>query len=223
MPSQMLSPKRKAIVDSSRTMFIWVAAMSAIIGVCLVISIFLIQQIMFKSKVVQKMTETSSTLSHNNKVASELTTNVVVLETNAALNTTKANPDEKALQVVLDSLPDNRNALALGASLQQSLLTGVEGLTIDSLSVDNSNTSTSLTPSDKTIPIQLQVSAKNVNTIKDMLTRMERSIRIIDIDNFILEHGDSSYQATIMAHAYYEPAKQVELKEVVVPVGDKKR
>lgn len=223
MPSQIVSPKRKAIADSSRTMFIWVAAMSVIVGMCIVVAIFLTQQIMFKLKVVGAMTDTVSNLDYNNKVAKDLTENVIVLQTDPALNSVKANGDENALQVPLDALPADRNSLALGSSLQQVLLTGVDGLTINSLSIDNANSGSLSTDStDNTIPIQMQISATNINTIKDTLTRLERSIRIIDIDSFVLERGDTSYQATISAHAYYQPAILLQLKtNTITPGGHK--
>lgn len=224
MAGQVVSSKRRAIADSGRQMFIWVAAMSAVVGVCIVLAIFLSQQIAFKAKVVGKMTETANTLRENNRVANELIQNVVVKETNTALNTVKASSDEKALQVVLDALPADRNALSLGASLQQSLLSGVDGLTIDSIVVDNAAVAGDTTDSaeSNTIPIQIQVSADNASTIKDMLVKFERSIRVIDIDNFVLEKGDTRYQATIQAHAYYQPAKEVTLTETTIKPGSGK-
>ena len=225
MPSQMISPKRKAIADSSRMMFIWVAGMSVVVGVCLVVAIFLTQQIMFKIKVVGAMTDTVSTLDHDNQVAKSLTDNVIVLQTNQALNSVKANSSENALQVPLDALPADRNALALGASLQQVLLTGVDGLSIDSLSVDSSSSGDSTTiaaSNDNTIPIQIQISSTDVNTIKDTLTRLENSIRVIDIDSFVLERSDTSYQATITAHAYYLPAIQLQLQSKTITPGGTK-
>ena len=221
MASQIMSPKRKLIADSSRTMFGWVAGMSAVVGMCAVVGFFLVQQILFKAEVANKITTTLNTLRDNNKVASDLTKNVVVLETDSALNSVKANDDEKALQVVLDALPADRNPLALAASLQQRLLLGVDGITVESLSVDSS-TSSSDEEGELTIPIQLQVSATSANAIKDMLVRLESSIRIIDIDNFVIERNDTSYRATISAHAYYNPAKEVELGETTIYAGGKK-
>jgi len=227
MASQMVSPKRRAIADSSRTMFIWVAGMSAVVGICVVVAIFLVQQIMFKVKVVGAMTETVNTLNYNNKVAKDLTSNVVVLQANSALNSVKANGDENALQVPLDALPAERNSLALGASLQQVLLSGVDGLSIDSLSVDtvdpnaNTDTTDSSATSDNMISLQMQISSSNVNTIKDTLTRLENSIRVIDIDSFILERSDTTYQATIIAHAYYQPGIKLQLQSKSITPGGK--
>ena len=216
-----MNSKRRAIADSSRTMFLWVAGMSAVVGMCVVIAVFLGQQIMFKAEVVGKMTTTLNTLKDNNKVASDLVSNVVVLETDPGLNAVKAKPEDKALQVVLDALPADRNSLALGASLQDNLLVNIDGLTIESLTVDVGGSGDStmgiVQDGDSTIPIKIQVSATNANAIKEMLLRLERSIRIIDIDGLTLERSDTSYQASITAKAYYQPAKQVQLTQVTVP------
>ena len=222
-----MNSKRRAIADSSRTMFLWVAGMSAVVGMCVVIAVFLGQQIMFKAEVVGKMTTTLNTLKDNNKVASDLVSNVVVLETDPGLNAVKAKPEDKALQVVLDALPADRNSLALGASLQDNLLVNIDGLTIESLTVDVGGSGDStmgiVQDGDSTIPIKIQVSATNANAIKEMLLRLERSIRIIDIDGLTLERSDTSYQASITAKAYYQPAKQVQLTQVTVPEKGKKR
>lgn len=228
MAAQMMSPKQKKIADSNRTMFMWVAGMSAVVGICAVVSIFLVQQIMFKANVVGEMRKTYGILRQNNKVAGELTSNVVVKETSEALNSAKADDEEKALQVILDALPADRNPLALGASLQYKLLDGINGLTIESLTVDGDAVATTTTDSDTestdastTIPIKLQVSATSADAIKEMLTRFERSIRVIDIDTFTLEKGEDTYEATIQAHAYYQPPVQVQLKDKTIPSGGK--
>lgn len=216
-----VSTKRQAIANSNRTMFIWVAVMSGVVGVCAVVAIFLGQQIMFRAKVLGELTNTASTLSQNNKVADELAQNILVLETDEGLNSSKASSDEKALQVILDALPADRNALALGASLQQNILSGIDGLTVDRIAVDSTDSSSlEGTPllTQNTISIQLQVSATNANALKEMLVKMERSIRTIDIDSITVETVDTGYQMNMQAHAYFEPAKQVQLTDKVVPV-----
>lgn len=173
--------------------------------------------------VVSKMTTTLNTLRDNNKVATSLTDEVRALNTNAALNSIKANPDEQALQVVLDALPADRNSLALGASLQQTLLAGIDGLNVESMTIDQSAGTSEDGEGEDSIPIQLQVTATNANAIKDMLARLERSIRVIDITNFVLERGESSYQATITARAYFTEPKEVKLGETTVLPGGAKR
>jgi hypothetical protein len=201
--------KRQIIANSNRMMFIWIAAMSAVVGVCAVISLFLVQQIIFKTTVTNKLDNTVGVLKSNNKNADTLIENVRLLETNAALNSIKARPEDKALQVILDALPADNNSLALGSSLQQNLL-NVNGLSIETLSVESpseasdSNTST-------TVPFAMTLSANDPNILKDTLSRMEKSIRVVDIDSLILERSQDKYTMTVKAHAYYEPAVTVEL------------
>ncbi len=220
--AQVATHKRQKIQDSSRMMFIWVAGMAAVVGFCGVVAWFVFQQAAFKIKVVGEKNHTVKTLRNNNSAVTPLRENIQVLETNSALKASRANDEQNALQVVLDALPSEPNALALGGSLQEYLIKGVSGLTLESLTVDP--TSTSLTTGStattqaagNSISFRLIVSSPDANALKEMLTRFERSIRVIDIDSLSLERSDRLYTLTLQAHAYYEPAKVIELREKVV-------
>ena len=214
--------KRQIIANSNRTMFMWVAAMSAVLGVCLVLSVFLVQHITYKMKVLGKLTETSSMVKANISSADELVKNVRVYESDDALNSVKARPDDKALQVVLDALPADPNALALGSSLQQNLLAGASGVVVESINVQPV-TEEAASGELGTIPFVVTVSSRDANSLKDMLTRIERSIRTIDVDTMMNEKTDEKYTMTLNAHAYYLPGIQVQLKDVVVPVTETKK
>ncbi|MFZ1258031.1 MAG: hypothetical protein WAQ25_01015 [Candidatus Saccharimonas sp.] len=214
--------KRQIIANSNKTMLVWVAGMSAVLGVCAVLSMFLVQHIVYKNKVLSKLNETSSILKMNIKTSDKLLQEVRVLNTNEALASVKARPDDKALQVILDALPADPNSLALGASLQQSLLSGVPGVTIESLAVESVNTNNITTSEIGQIPFTLVVNATDANALKDMLLRIEKSIRTIDIESMILEKSEQKYTMTLNAHAYYLPGSSVQLTDVVVPVTDKK-
>ncbi len=208
--------KRQIIANSNRTMFMWIAAMSAVLGVCAVLSLFVIQQIRFKTDVANKIDETAGILKENNKNAATLIENVRVLETDQGLNSIKARPEDKALQVILDALPADNNALAVGSSLQQNLLQ-LPNLTVDSVSIQPVSEDAT-TDAGTLIPFTVSVSAPDANTLKDLLVRLEKSIRIIDIDTLSLERSGDKYTMILNAHAYYEQAKIVELKtELVKP------
>ena len=131
--------KRQQIDSSRKTMFVFVAGAAFLAGIALVISIFLIQQIVFHSKVIIEKQSTIFRLDKNLESVDELKKNVRVLETNSALNSVKANSDNSALQTVLDALPDNPNADAFGASIKNKFVDTVEGLTLDNLSVTSPN------------------------------------------------------------------------------------
>jgi hypothetical protein len=214
--------KRQIIANSNRTMFVWVAAMSAVLGVCIVLSVFLTQNIVYKLKVLNKLTTTATVVKSNISTADELIKNVRVYESDGALNSIKARPDDKALQVVLDALPADRNALALGASLQQNLLAGASGVVVESLNVQSVVDESADGELGK-IPFVVTVSSRDVNSLKDMLVRIERSIRTIDVDTMVIERTDEKYTMTINAHAYYLPGVEVQLKDELVPVNDPKK
>lgn len=214
--------KRQQIKDSSRSMFIWVAGMSVVVGFALVISWFLWQQVAFTTKVVNEKNDTRQTLVDNNAISDDLRANIRALEPNTALNDAKADEDDKALQVILDALPADANSLALGASLQKELVKGVSGLSIESLSVtpaaeeQDQDEFSSTDVDENTIAFRMVVVASNVNAHKKLLENFERSIRVIDIDHLRLERNQNNYTMTIDAHGYYQPAKQIELTEKVV-------
>ena len=210
--------KRQQIERSSRVMFLWVAGASVIVGFALVISWFLVQQIIFKEKVLSQKNEAISVLKNNNTAIEKLRSDLKVLETNSGLNASRINNDEKALQVVLDALPAEDNALSLGASLQKKLVNGVAGLSLDSLNMDQSDDATGNTIDDSTADLQtihfnMEVSATNASALKELLQRFEKSIRVITIDSATIERTDSKVTMKISAHAYYSPAKSIELKK----------
>ena len=107
--------KRQVIANSNKTMFMWVAGMSAVVGIALVLAFFLVEQLMFKTTVTSKLDDTASTLTKNNKETTALMDNLRARSTDEGLNSVKALPDDQALQVVLDALPADDNSLALGS------------------------------------------------------------------------------------------------------------
>ncbi|NCU38023.1 hypothetical protein EOL96_03155 [Candidatus Saccharibacteria bacterium] len=216
--------KRQVIASSNRTMFLWITIASAVIGVCVVVGYFLVRQIIYRAEVAASVETTSTVLKQNNVDAKKLVENVRVLDTNNALNSVKARSEDRALQVVLDALPADVNTLALGASLQQSILAGVQGIKVDGLSIDSSDmivdstaaiSDTGAVTELGIIPFQLSVSAGEVGAFTDLLNRMERSIRTFDIDTLSFEATSSTYTMTMTAHAYYLVGKEVTLANEV--------
>jgi hypothetical protein len=220
--------KRTQIAKANRTMFLWVAAVSAVVGVALVGSIFLIQKIAFNEKILSEKNKTISILDKNNNSVSELESQVRVLDSNQALIDSKAKPDDQAIQVILDALPQSANSLALGASLQNKLLAGIPGLTINSLQVDpvvgvESLVSTTTTNASSAVSVsgQPQITFRfsvvgSETALKEVLTRLERSIRTIDVTSLRIESQGANRLLTIQARAFYELARTVELKDKVV-------
>jgi hypothetical protein len=219
--------KRQQIAKANRTMFLWVAGVSVIVGFAAVGSIFLVQKLAFNQKVINEKNNTVSVLTKNNAAVAELEENIRLLDTNEGLNSAKANPEDKALQVILEALPADANSLALGSSLQDKLMKGVDGLTLESLNVTPvagievssdgavQDASSTVEEGQNQITFNL-VASGDANALKALLERFERSIRAIDITNLVLEQANGKLTMTIDGHAFYEPARTIELKDKVV-------
>lgn len=220
--------KRQQIAKANRTMFLWVAGVSVIVGFAAVGSIFLTQKLIFNQKVINEKNATAAVLTKNNAAVAELKENIRLLDTNEALNSVKAKADDKALQVVLDALPADANSLALGSSLQGKLIAGIEGLTLDSLNVTpvagvevsadsdvQDASSTADAGQANQITFNLAVSG-DANALKALLDRFEHSIRAINVTNLTLEQASGKLTMTIEGQAFYEPARTIELKDKVV-------
>lgn len=219
--------KRAQISRANRMMFVWVAGVSVIVGFALVVSVFLVQKLVFNEKVLAEKQATVSTLRHNNEVVTDLENEVRALESNQALLSARANDDDSALQVILDALPSSANSLALGASLQNRLLSEVEGVSIESLQVDpvygveSSNDSSDIDASadgegaENAISFRFTVTGSD-EELQDLLKQLERSIRAIDITSMVIESQGNNQTMQVEARAFYEPAREITLKDKVV-------
>ncbi len=226
-PNEVAMRKRTQIAKANRVMFVWVAAISVVVGFGLVGSIFLAQKLFFNEKVIAEKEKTVSTLKANNANISELEAQIRVLDSNQALIDSKAKQADQAIQAILDALPSDANSLALGASLQNKLLTDIGGLTLQSLQVDPvlgvEQLATDATVLDATatetvsnqITFRFSVSG-TTDALKEVLSRLERSIRAIDIISVRIESQGAAQVLTAEARAFYEPAVVVELKDKLV-------
>jgi hypothetical protein len=223
--------KRQQIAKANRTMFLWVAGVSALVGVAIVASIFLLQKAWFNEKVLAEKGKTAATLTENNQVINDLKDEIRVLNTNEALKSSMALGESQPIQVVLDALPSDANSSALGSSLQEKFLNG-SGLTIESLNVDpvqgvesqesenvqDASQASSASTGDNQITFRFAVSTdvNNASAFKELLQRLERSIRAIDITMLSVETQGARLILTVDGRAFYEPAKTVELRDKTV-------
>jgi len=220
--------KRTQIAQASKTMFIWIAIASALVGTAVVVSIFLFQKLAYNEKVLSAKQVTVSNLNHNLSVVDKLKADVQALDANSALMSVKANPTDQALQVVLDALPSDANSLALGASLQTRLLANIEGtFSLESLQVtpvegiETLSAGTTVDASETAVAnneILFNFSVKGDQAaLRQVLQNLERSIRTLIVTHLTIETQAESVTLTVEGHGFYQPAKSIELKEVTVP------
>lgn len=223
--------KRQQIANANRMMFMWVAGVSVVVGVAIVASIFLIQKAWFNEKILAEKSKTASTLVKNNEVIEDLKDQIRVLNTNDALRQSMAPGEDRPIQVVLDALPSEANSSALGSSLQEKFLND-PALTIESLNVDpvpgvesqgsanvqdaSSSRTGRAEPNQINFRFSVSTNANNPNALKSLLQRLERSIRAISLTTLTIETQGNRLLLVVNGHAFYEPARTVDLKNKTV-------
>jgi hypothetical protein len=213
--------KHQQITKANRTMFFWVAGISVIVGFAVVAGIFLARQMLFNTNIIRVKSQTLTTIRSNQAAVTELKNNTRALNSNQDLTNLKAQPDDKALQVVLDALPADVNATALGSSLQNKLLADTPGITLQTLSIENTgNTDESVVLDNEgdlsnVITFRMDVTG-SADALKNLLLRFERSIRAIDVIGLTLEQSNDVLTMKIEARAFYEPPRTIELRDTEV-------
>ena len=227
--------KRAQISKANKTMFVWVACASVVVSVAAVLVVMMVQKGMHNQKAISELNNTVRTLRQNNEVVGELENQVRALGSNEALLKLRASDDDNALQVILDALPAEPNPSALGASLQSKLLSGVsvesvqitpiEDVALDAAPVEEATTDASgeaesadtaeatNAPVVGRISFQFSVQGEP-DELKELLNRLERSIRTIQISHISLESSGGRQVLSVEGEAYYLPAKQIELNNV---------
>ena len=221
--------KRQQIAAANRTMFIWVAAASVIVGAAVVGVVFLAQMAWFNERVLAEKTTTAGTLDKNLKVIDDLKDQVRLMNTNQALSDSRAPGEKEPIQVVLDALPAEANSSALGASLQTKLLNDpavtIESLRVDPVAgvesdgesgVEDASESSSTSENAIHFSFTVNVAGNDVNALKTLLQRLERSVRAIDVTALTVEGQGTRVAMSVEGDAFYEPAKTVELKDKVI-------
>jgi hypothetical protein len=222
--------KRQQISRANRVMFLWIAVISVIVGVSLVLVVFLTQRIWFGEKVITEKNKTVSVLKNNLANVNDLRDNIRVLNTNQDLASTKLNDSDDPIQSVLDALPADANSTALASSLQTKLLAGVPNITIETINVDpvsgvetnaadadTSASDTSVAGSNQiSFNFSVSTSAASYDALRQVLENIEKSIRPFNITNIDVEGQGTKVLMTASGISYYEPAQTIQLSQKVI-------
>lgn len=215
--------KRSQIAKANRTMFLWVAGASALLGFAVVIGVLLGQQLLFNERVLAEKAKTVKTLENNNDAVADLESAVRALDASEVLASSKAQEQDQAIQVILDALPSEANSLALGSSLQNRLLSGIDGLTIETLQVDPvfgvetlADSSVESGAIEEEDAEENQISFRftirgSQDGLRQVLVNLERSIRTISLTSVQIESQGGQQLLTVQGTGFYEPAVKVEL------------
>ena len=116
--------------------------------------------------------------------------------------------------------------MALGASLQDKLLAGINGLTLNTLQVNpvqgvESLSSTATAGTVDTTDVSNEITftfsiSGDEAALKQALSNLEKSIRTIDLTSIKIENQGQKRVLSVSGRGFYEPALTVGLKDEVV-------
>jgi len=121
-------------------------------------------------------------------------------------------------KLVLDALPSKYDFPALATSLEKIITDqnlGILGITGTDQEADQASKQTSPDPQPVAMPFQLQVSG-SYGSIQSLVDVLLRSIRPFQIQTVDLSGDESSMSALISAQTFYQPGKNLQIKQEVV-------
>jgi hypothetical protein len=218
--------KRQQIEHASRSMFLWVAAASVAVSICVVTGQFLFQKWTYNNRVLTAKYKAADTLNKNINNAKQLQDAVNALVSNNDLASVKTNASDPNTKSVLDALPSKLDATALGTSLQQAILSR-SGVTIEGINVPadtavatTAGTTTATTAATAgSTPQEMKFDftvSGSYDKIRSMLLDLERTIRPIKVTSISLNGDDTNMTAAVSAVTYYQPSKSATIKQEVV-------
>lgn len=120
-------------------------------------------------------------------------------------------------RIVLDALPSSYNFPALTSSIEKLLeqytlvnLTGTDDELAQKENVSSPN------PEAVPMPFTFSVNNANYTSIQQLVDRLQKSIRPIQVDSLTLSGGADNMQIVVNAHTYYQPEKNLNITKQVV-------
>lgn len=218
--------KRQQIKDINKNTFMWLVISAVVISISLVAMQFLVRELMYNQKIINKKSDTNKTLTENIVEAEKLRENINNLLADSKLNALKyeaPNVETSALNVILDALPVEGDATNFANSLQAVVLPR-SGVAIKDLSTTSAlsvapEATASATPIS---PIEMPFSTAftgDYAKVQATLTDISKVIRPINLRSMsVAASGADGLVITVQGVTYYLPSKTVELrKETLKP------
>jgi hypothetical protein len=142
------------------------------------------------------------------------TTNII-----GGSSTGSGDNDGDNAKIILDALPSQYDFPALTASLEKVLKAGGFDITNISGTDDQLNqqaNGASPKPQPVTIPFSFSVANANYTSVQQIMTKLQQSVRPIQVDSIDLTGGASNMTLTVNAHTYYQPTKSLSVTKEVV-------
>lgn len=224
MATSQPSTKRIAIDKTNARMVVIVAVASFVTVFCLMASKAILSTNLYQARVTSKqqiaLAKIKTDINAYNTLVSSYNafTNQPTNIINGSKNGTGDNDGDNA-KIILDALPYQYNFPAVASSVEK--IVNDAGMKISSITgtddqVNQETNTSSPTPAAVPIPFTFSVGHATYQTVGELITKLQQSIRPIQIDQLTMTGSNSDMAVTINAHTYYQPAKSVNIKQEVV-------
>lgn len=218
------STKRVAISKANAQMVGIVAGAAFITVFCLFASHAVFSQNKYQSRVVTEKEKALRQLKDNIENFSDLrrqyqafnaaSTNVI-----GGTNGGTADNDGNNSKIILDALPASYDFPALTSSLEKILKDS--GLKIGSIGgiddeANQQGSATSTNPQSVAMPFNLSIENANYNSVQQLISRLEHSIRPIQVDTLSISGGTTSMTVSVTGHTYFQSGKTVSITKKAV-------
>ena len=198
---------QKSVVNKSYNLLIWKLSTAICVLVTIAASVFLLIKIVRDIEIVSVKSETSSVMQSNIENIPKLNDNINTLKTDANLLRLVANPNDTVFIVINNALPDEEDAIALAAMIQNNIFGGI-GSKVEQVVVGSSKINNNIGE----IDISFTISGDFEQIIKSQ-RRLENSIRPFIIRSLNLSKNDQRYRAIYTATTFYIPATKFAIDE----------
>lgn len=219
-----VSSKRLAISKANAQMVAIVGIASFVAVFCLVASKSVFSLNRYQARVISAKEKAHHQLEDNLETYNKLATAYKAFNS-ASPNVIGGNKDGTGQndgpnsKIILDALPPTYDFPALTSSIEKILadsglkVTSITG-TDDQLNQEGNTSSPNPKPVE--IPFSFTISNANYSSVSQLIDKLQRSIRPMQIDSLEISGGANDMTVTVNAHTYYQPGKNVTITKKVV-------
>lgn len=224
MEVKQISSKHVAISKANAQMVFIVAVGAFVTIFCLMASKAVLSENRYESRVIKAQTTAHKQLQDNISTYNDLSQSYDDFDS-ASTNVIGGKKDGNGPNdgsnstIILHALPDTYDFPALTSSIEK-ILSG-SGLRVTSITgtdeqLTQQNNGSSTDPQAVNMPFGFTVSNASYASVKSVITKLQLSIRPIQIDTLDISGNVNNMTLTVTAHTYYQPAKKVSITKEAV-------
>jgi uncharacterized protein involved in tolerance to divalent cations len=219
-----ISTKRLAISKANARMVAVIVGASFVTVFCLMASKAVFSQYQYQGKVVKQKEIANNQLKANEKAFDKLSASYKAFDSSSVniISGTRdgtGDNDGRNSKIILDALPSSYDFPALASSIEKILTDN--GLKVSSITgtddqLNQQGNLSSPNPQATDIPFSFTVSGASYASIQQLLDKLQRSIRPIQVDTINIGGGSNDMSVTVNAHTYYQTGKSLNVTKKVV-------